>query len=163
MKYIDMYCCAVPSDRVVDPTIRNNVCYFAFPMSEIRYVQQIVRLNFGVYIRQVSDDPRGPARSTLLLVYLLRPDGERRLLRRRQITLSLQDTGLWYYFRLYPSEIQSWLNNPETNYGLLVESSNGRGEPLAVVTPLNEDEKPFVSASIMLISVWCLLTHYLCL
>jgi len=132
----------VPTDRILDSSQSNNTCYFPFPMSEIRHANQIVRINFGVYVRHVGHSAAGSA-TTWLLVYMLRPNGERQLLKRRVLTLSPVDTGKWYHFQFTTQEIQHWINDPSSNYGLHILSSNGRGEPLAVVTPANDSEEPF--------------------
>jgi len=134
----------VPANRLLDSTQQNYICYFSFPMSEIHQVSQIVRVTFGIYVRPVVYNPASsPPHPTWLLVYMLRSTGERRLLKKRLLTLSGRETGRWYYFHIQPNDIAHWINEPSSNYGLQVQSSNGRGEPLAIVTPQNDNEEPF--------------------
>src|SRR5688572_23494921 len=110
---------SVPSDRVLDNSQQNHICYFSFPMSEIRHVSQIVRITFGLYVRPVVYSPSSPqTQQTWLLIYMLKPNGERQLLKRRLLTLSGRDTRRWYYFHMQSSDIAHWITDPSSNYGL---------------------------------------------
>jgi len=126
----------------------SRFCYFPFPMSEIRSPSQIVDVIIGIYIRpapvQQYQSSSGE-RHTYILIYMIRPNGERNLLRKRRIALTSTDTGKWCHFSLKKEEIQHWITTPETNYGLMVQGSDGRGQPIAIVTPRDTSEESLVS------------------
>jgi hypothetical protein len=136
----------VPADRILDRSTYNETCYFPFPMSEVRLASQIVSINFGIFVRRVPPQPE-PPRPTFILIYmLLSASGDRRLLRKKRIVLNSQETGQWYHFRLNTEDIQHWVNQPGSNYGLFVQSPDmpgSAGMPIAVVTPRSEIEEPF--------------------
>jgi len=114
-------------------------------MSEVRSASQVVSLVFGIYVRLVNLQPAAgeSPRHTYLLVYLLTAN-DRTLLRKRKIALTPGETGKWYTFTLRTEEVQHWISTPESNYGLLVQGSDGRGQPVTVVVPQNTDEEPLV-------------------
>jgi len=41
--------------------------------------------------------------------------------------------------------VRRWIAQPHGNGGLLVQATDSRGEPLAVIQPITDDELPYVS------------------
>lgn len=121
--------------------------YFQLPTADIRLRSQIIRASLGIYIRSSASETRPPT-FTWLLVYRLgsTPNSEsgvvaqdRTLIRRKKIALTPAETGKWYHFDC-KALLQDWVDQPTTNYGLLIHASDGQGEPLAVSNPRNELE-----------------------
>lgn len=87
--------------------------------------------------------------ATWVLVYALwavardRPP-ERHLVHRRRIYLDDRDTGRWHHFS-FLGQVRRWITNPHGNQGLFVQATDSRGEPLAVIQPLSDEEKPYVT------------------
>ena len=113
-----------------------NVVYFAFSSNEPRHPNQVVKADFGVYVRPVSDPD--PTKHTWILVYEAQ---ERKLLRKKRITYA--DVG-WHRFDM-KQQVQQWITNSSTNHGLRVLCTDAQGAPLAVTTPRNETEESYVS------------------
>ena len=128
---------------------RQQTCRFRFQTDIAN--DDIVSATFGIYIRpaRTQQGAGRPRMATWVLVYALwagapgRPP-ERRLVHRRRIYLDQRDTGRWHHFS-FLALVRRWIANPHSNRGLFVQATDGRGEPLAVIQPNNDEEQPYVS------------------
>jgi len=132
------------------PTDRQQTCRFTF-QSDIDN-GDIVSATFGIYIRRASHSARSPYMATWVLVYALWPVApdrpvERHLVHRRRIYLDDRDTGRWHHFS-FLSQVRRWISNPHSNQGLLVQATDSRGEPLAVIQPNSDEEQPYVRSQL---------------
>lgn len=125
-------------------------CRFSF-QSDIA-PNDVVSATFGIYIRRATAThaavpPQRPHMATWVLVYALwavardRPP-ERHLVHRRRIYLNNNDTGRWHHFS-FLDQVRRWITNPHGNQVLFVQATDSRGEPLAVIEPLSDEEKPY--------------------
>jgi len=124
-----------------------QTCRFRFQSDMV--TDDIVSATFGIYIRQAAHTSQRPHMATWVLVYALwaaaAPDQppERHLVHRRRIYLDDRDTGRWHHFS-FLSQVRRWVAEPDTNQGLFVQATDSRGEPLAVIQPINNEEQPYV-------------------
>ena len=102
----------------------------------------VYKATLGVYVRRTA----GTAWNTYLLVYaVLEPrNGVRRMIGRRPIHLRAGSTSAWHQFKI-TREVRGWLDNSTTNHGLIIEATDDRGVPVAVVQTNRSDDEPFVS------------------
>lgn len=127
----------------------SNVFYFQF-QSEMSH-QQIVSAMISIYVRRT---PNPGLSATWLLLYRLGQlpsspgeSQERETMRRRRIEMSsLRDSGQWFSFDI-KLHVERWISHQNVSYGIMVQVSDGRGEPLAVVQPQTSEEadrKPYL-------------------
>jgi len=138
---------------------RRQTCRFSFQSDIVN--NDIISATFGVYIRRATHGAHRPYMATWVLVYSLwevaadRPP-ERHLVHRRRIYLDHRDTGRWHRFS-FLVQVRRWIANPHSNHGLLIQATDSRGEPLAVIQPISDAELPYVSdTATSYCSFWCL-------
>ena len=127
----------------------SQVCYFELRSQVTR--SNILAADFSVYIHPPSNQAHRSQHITYLLVYRLRPPNSpgqppvKMLFKSKKINLNIATAG-WKSFKIR-SVIQDWINDPRSNYGLLVECFDHNGNSL-VVTPgpgNTEEEDLYVS------------------
>lgn len=127
----------------------SNVFYFQF-QSEMSH-QQIVTATISIYVRRT---PNPGLSATWLLLYRLGQlpsipgeSQERETMRRRRIEMSsLRDSGQWFTFDIRV-HVERWILHQNVSYGIMVQVSDGRGEPLAIVQPQTPEEADRVRSS----------------
>jgi len=129
---------------------RNESNVVRFNLQQDSINGDIVNATLGVFLRRPSI-PENTGRTTWLLAYRRHGiDGtERNLIHKRRINLTGGaggdgDTNEWQQIRLTRSNCQ-WLRDPSENHGIEIQVADGRGIPLAIIEPRNENEQPLVS------------------
>jgi len=123
----------------------NNIFTFNFTADLAN--QQIVNATMGIFIRR----PTNPSSliTTWILVYRVRPlpSQERVLVHRRRVLLNqLSNVGQWFTINM-KHHVESSVSQVNTSIGYVVQASDGRGEPLAIVNPRTQEEevlKPYL-------------------
>lgn len=133
------------SQSTPPPQHASGFIYFRLPTADIRQSSQVIRANLGLYIRSVANASASSSqtpRYTWILVYRLGSGvtQDRFLIRKKKIALTSAETGQWYHFDV-KTLVVGWIDGPDTNHGIVVHASDGRGEPLTVTAPRNEAEE----------------------
>lgn len=123
----------------------NNIFTFNFT-ADLAH-QQVVNATMGIFIRRPV--AHTSLITTWILIYRVRPlpSQERVLVHKRRVTLDqLRGRGQWFTFNM-KSYVESSVSQTNASFGFVIQASDGRGEPLAIVNPQNQSEevlKPYL-------------------
>ena len=130
--------------------------YFDLKSDAIR--SSIVKATLGLYVRRPRGE--GPQNVTYMIIdkFLSNADDKKCRFKYKKINYSKRSsTGKFYLFEV-TRMVQKWIDNPDSNFGLLVESNTLHdGKPMVVTNP-GPNEAEYVS--IHLVTITCLLHIY---
>jgi len=131
---------------ITDPSFNHSgACQFRFS-SELGK-DEIYKATLGVYVRRQATTYW----NTYLLIYAVvqRSPQVRQMIGRRLVRLRPGTMSGWRTFKI-TREVRTWIENPASNNGLIIEATDDRGVPIVIVQTNRPEDESFVSRLVVI-------------